>query len=94
MWRDRARRPKTRARHVAARRSAKALEARAAELAAQQGAEQPERTTPADLDTLRRELRAVLENVTPVHAKTILPLGLADRCWRARLFHPRAAVRC
>jgi hypothetical protein len=51
---------------------AKALEGRAAELAALNDTEQPERTTPADLDQLRRELRAALEHATPIRAKTVL----------------------
>jgi hypothetical protein len=34
--------------------------------------EQPERTNPADLDQLRRELSAALEHATPIRAKTIL----------------------
>jgi hypothetical protein len=34
--------------------------------------EQPERITRADLDLLRRELRAALEHSTPTRAKTVL----------------------
>jgi site-specific DNA recombinase len=51
---------------------AKALEARAAELAAHEDDEQPERTTPADLDALRSTLRAALNASTPTDAKTAL----------------------
>lgn len=51
---------------------AKALEARAAELAAHQDDKQPERTTPADLDSLRSTLRAALNESTPADAKTAL----------------------
>ena len=54
---------------------AKALEGRAAELAAaadDDDTEQPERVTPADLDALRHELRAALEHNTAARAKTVL----------------------
>ncbi len=51
---------------------AKALEARAAELAAHENDEQPERATPADLDSLRSTLRAALNASTPTDAKTAL----------------------
>jgi site-specific DNA recombinase len=52
---------------------AKALEARAAELATiDQDTEQPERITRADLDALRSELRAALEHSTPARTKTVL----------------------
>ncbi|HEV3321489.1 MAG TPA: recombinase family protein [Solirubrobacteraceae bacterium] len=52
---------------------AKALEGRAAELAAAaDDTEHPERVTPADLDALRRELRAALEHSTPARTKTVL----------------------
>ena len=34
--------------------------------------EQPERTTPAELDTLRNKLRAALNDSTPARAKTTL----------------------
>jgi hypothetical protein len=52
---------------------AKALEGRAAELAAiAEDTEQPERITRADLDALRHELRAALEHSTPARAKTVL----------------------
>lgn len=40
--------------------------------AALKDTEQRERTTPADLDQLRSELRAALERATPVRAKTVL----------------------
>ncbi len=51
---------------------ANALEGRAAELAALNNTERPERITPAGLDLLRQELRAALEHATPVRAKTVL----------------------
>jgi site-specific DNA recombinase len=51
---------------------AKALEARAGELAALDDAEQPERTTDADLQALRNTLRVALDNGTPQRIKTIL----------------------
>jgi hypothetical protein len=52
---------------------AKALEGRAAELATRaEDTEQPERITRADLDLLRRELRATLEHSTPARTKTVL----------------------
>jgi hypothetical protein len=52
---------------------AKALEGRAAELAAAaDDTEHPERVTPADLDALRRELRAALEHSIPAGTKTVL----------------------
>jgi site-specific DNA recombinase len=52
---------------------AKALQARAAELTAlDDDTEQPERTTTADLEHLRGELRAALCNAPPARAKTVL----------------------
>jgi site-specific DNA recombinase len=51
---------------------AKALESRAAELAAQQDDEQPERATTADLDALRGNLRAALNDSTPARVKGVL----------------------
>jgi len=52
---------------------AKALEHRASELATlQDDDEQPERTTPADLDVLRSTLRAALKDTTPTRAKSVL----------------------
>jgi hypothetical protein len=52
---------------------AKALEARAAELATiTEDTEQPERITRTDLDALRHELRAALEHSTPARTKTVL----------------------
>ncbi len=51
---------------------AKALETRASELAGLNDDEQPERTTPAELDTLRNKLRAALNDSTPARAKTTL----------------------
>jgi hypothetical protein len=51
---------------------AKALEARATELAAHDDDEQPQRTTPADLDVLRSTLRVALSESTPTDAKTAL----------------------
>ena len=51
---------------------AKALETRASELATLNDDEQPERTTPAELDTLRSKLRAALNDSTPARAKTTL----------------------
>jgi site-specific DNA recombinase len=51
---------------------AKALETRASELATLNDDEQPERTTPADLDTLRSKLRAALNDSAPARAKTAL----------------------
>jgi hypothetical protein len=50
---------------------AKALQARASELGTQND-EQPERTTPAKLETLRSTLRAALKDTTPTRAKTVL----------------------
>jgi hypothetical protein len=46
--------------------------ARASELATLNDDEQPERTTPAELDTLRNKLRAALNDSTPARAKTTL----------------------
>lgn len=51
---------------------AKALEARTGELAALDDAEQPERTTDADLRALRNALRVALDAGTPQRIKTIL----------------------
>jgi hypothetical protein len=51
---------------------AKALEVRAGELAALDDAEQPERTTDADLQALRNALRVALDDGTPQRIKTIL----------------------
>jgi hypothetical protein len=51
---------------------AKALEVRAGELAALDDAEQPERTTDADLQALRNTLRVALDDGTPQRIKTIL----------------------
>ena len=52
---------------------AKALEGRASELATlQDDTEQPDRTTTADLDTLRSTLRAALKDSTPTRAKSML----------------------
>ena len=56
---------------------AKALQARASELAAQND-EQPERTTPAELDTLRNTLRDALKDTTPTRAKTVLQTMIDD----------------
>lgn len=50
---------------------AKALEARASELAHQDD-EQPERASSSDLDALRHSLRAALKDSTPTRAKTTL----------------------
>jgi hypothetical protein len=51
---------------------AKGLETRASELATLNDDEQPERTTPAELDSLRSQLRAALKDSTPARAKTTL----------------------
>ncbi len=51
---------------------AKALETRASELAAQDDDEQPERATTADLDALRDNLRAALNDSTPARVKGVL----------------------
>ncbi len=51
---------------------AKALESRASELAAQHDDEQPERATDADLDALRGNLRAALNDSTPTRVKGVL----------------------
>jgi site-specific DNA recombinase len=51
---------------------AKALETRASELASLKDDEQPERTTPVELDSLRNKLRAALNDSTPARAKTTL----------------------
>ncbi len=50
----------------------KALETRARELATLNDDEQPEQTTPPDLDTLRSKLRAALDDSTPACTKTTL----------------------
>ncbi|HTW43104.1 MAG TPA: HTH domain-containing protein [Solirubrobacteraceae bacterium] len=51
---------------------AKALEDRASELAARHDDEQPERATAADLDALRGDLRAALNDSTPTRVKGVL----------------------
>jgi site-specific DNA recombinase len=52
---------------------AKALEGRASELATlQDDTEQPDRTTPADLDTLRSTLRVALKDSAPSRVKSVL----------------------
>lgn len=51
---------------------AKALENRASELAAKAEDEQPERATAADLDALRGNLRAALNDSTPSRVKGVL----------------------
>jgi hypothetical protein len=51
---------------------AKALEVRAAELAAHEDDEQPERAMPAELDTLRSKLRAALNDSTLTRSRTTL----------------------
>jgi hypothetical protein len=51
---------------------AKALENRASELAAHHDDEQPERATATDLDTLRGNLRAALNDSTPTRVKGVL----------------------
>lgn len=51
---------------------ANALQRRASELATQQDDEQPERTDAAELNALRSQLRATLDNGAPTQIKTIL----------------------
>jgi hypothetical protein len=51
---------------------AKALEGRASELAAHHDDEQPERATAADLDALRGDLRAALNDSNPTRVKGVL----------------------
>jgi hypothetical protein len=51
---------------------AKALERRASELATQQDDEQPERVSAADLDALRSDLHAMLNDSHPKRVKDVL----------------------
>ncbi|MFZ2050497.1 MAG: hypothetical protein WB698_07965 [Solirubrobacteraceae bacterium] len=60
--------------HSEPQRAGKALERRASELAAQQDDdEHPERVSAADLDKLRGDLHAMLNDSDPKRVKAVLP---------------------
>lgn len=78
---------------------AKALERRASELATQQDDEQPERVSAADLDALRSDLHAMLNDSHPKRVKDVLQAMIdgirVDHAIRSNrpFAYPRFALR-